>query len=422
MGVSRFLVEHGARVTVTDLRGEEELAESLRQLEGLALEYHLGGHRQSDFVESDLVVVNPAVRRDSPWLRMAREHDVGLTSEMNLFFSLCAAQIIGVTGSNGKSTTTAMIGEVLRRKRKTWVGGNIGWGSLLEKLEQIRPSDLVVLELSSFQLFDLGFLQCSPQVAVVTNIAANHLDWHGTMEEYVKAKQNILRYQKEGDIAILNRFDGQLIEWEGLTPGKVVWYPQEDIKEIELTVPGEHNRMNAAAALVVAEVFEVDREEAKGALKGFKGLPHRLEFIRELEGVRYYNDSIATTPESALAAIDSFAGKKVVILGGYDKKLSLEKLVEKVVGKVEVVMVLGEVRDRLAEMIEKEKQRQNDNFPKCIKAEDFNEAIKTTRKQAQEIALKGDPAIVLLSPGCASYDMFDNFQQLLKRQLLVVTS
>jgi UDP-N-acetylmuramoylalanine--D-glutamate ligase len=405
VGACLFLAERGARITVTDLAGENELAESVEQLRGLPITLHLGGHRDSDFTNSDLIIVNPAVRRNSPWLKLAIENNVPLTSEMNLFFKYCPAPIVGITGSNGKSTTTAMIAEVLKTAGRVWVGGNIGQGSLLAKVDRIQRDDIVVLELSSFQLYDLAQLERSPHVAVVTNIAPNHLDWHGTMDEYVRAKKNVFRFQTRDDYLVLNREDEELIKWGKISKSEVIWFPSKDMKRIELKMPGRHNRMNASAALAVSEIFDVKQETARDVLRDFSGLPHRLEMVREFEGVRYYNDSISTTPESTIAAIEAFEENKVLILGGYDKKISFDQLVQKVVGSVKAVVLLGQVRDTLAELIEREKQSRNENLPICEKADDFDHAIALARKLAQP------GMVVLLSPACASYDMFRNFQQ-----------
>lgn len=405
VGVCRFLAERGARITVTDLAGEDELAESVEQLRGLPITFHLGGHQEGDFTNSDLIIVNPAVRRNSPWLKLATENNVPLTSEMNLFFEYCPTPIVGITGSNGKSTTTAMIGEVLKTAYRVWVGGNIGQGSLLAKVDRIRRDDVVVLELSSFQLYDLAQLERSPHVAAVTNIAPNHLDWHGTMDEYVWAKKNVFRFQTRDDYLVLNREDEELVKWDKMSQSKVIWFPQRNTEWIELKMPGRHNQMNASAALAVGEIYGVKQEIARDVLCGFPGLPHRLEMVREFEGVRYYNDSISTTPESTIAAIEAFEENKVLILGGYDKKIPFDQLVRKIVGSVEAVVLLGQVRDTLAEMIEKEKQSRNEKLPTCEKADDFDKAVALAR----ELARPG--MVILLSPACASYDMFRNFQQ-----------
>jgi len=414
IGVSRFLVGEGARVTVTDLGEEAGLAESLSQLQGLPITFHLGGHQEQDFLESDLVVVNPAVKRNSPWLELARKNRIPLTAEMNLFFERCPAAIVAITGSNGKSTTTAMTRAVLeagaggkagRKYNRVWLGGNIGKDNLLSEVKEIQAEDVVVLELSSFQLYDLGQIRRSPHVAILTNITPNHLDWHGTMDEYVRAKQNILRYQGKEDFAVFNRLDPCFREWQKCTPGQVRWYPAEPMEELKLKVPGRHNQVNAAAALAAGEIFGVDPQAARQALARYESLPHRLELVREFEGVRYYNDSIATTPESVIVAIESFPEKKVIILGGYDKKIPFDELVDKVVGQVEAVILIGQVREKLFELISRRKQSRQESRPVCEFADTLEQAVHLARKLAQP------GSSVLLSPACASYDMFKNFQQ-----------
>jgi UDP-N-acetylmuramoylalanine--D-glutamate ligase len=418
VGVSRFLVGEGAQVTVTDSCGQEELSDSLGMLADIPISFHLGGHKEEDFraVNTDMVVVNPAVRKDSPYLRIARREKLELTSEMNMFFERCPAKIVGITGSNGKSTVTAITAAVLERGlpgqeqvgyHKVWVGGNIGRENLLSRVGEIGTDDVVVLELSSFQLFDLGRIKRSPQVAVLTNIAPNHLDWHGSMKEYVRAKQNILHHQKAGDFAILNRREADFTDWARFAQGEVIWYPQPEEKPIELQVPGEHNRTNAAAALAVGELFGVEPTEARRALSEFTGLPHRLELAGEIDGVRYYNDSVATTPESALAALQAFTEEKVMILGGYDKKISFAALVEELVnsGTVKNVVLMGQVADALAEQIKNCRDKQGASMPMVEKAESLTEAVALARQKAQP------GMVVLLSPACASYDMFSNFQQ-----------
>jgi UDP-N-acetylmuramoylalanine--D-glutamate ligase len=287
---------------------------------------------------------------------------------------------------------------------QVWMGGNIGKENLLCKVDQIKPNDIVVLELSSFQLFDLGQIQRSPHIAIVTNITPNHLDWHGTMEEYVRAKQNILRFQTSDDFAILNHLDPHLAQWHQHTPAQIRWYPPEPMETIKLTVPGTHNQINAAAALAAGEIFGVDKNNALEALQNYQPLPHRLELVREFLGTRYYNDSIATTPESVMVAIDSIPEKKVLILGGYDKKISFDQLIEKIVGSVEAVILIGQVREKLAHQINQQKELKQAKLPLCELAQTLEQAVTLARKYAQP------GSAVLLSPACASYDMFKNFQ------------
>ena len=417
LSVSQFLVKLGARVTVTDLRNETELTDSIERLADLPITWHLGGHVDADFTKAntDVVVVNPAVKPDNEYLKNTQQEKLQLTSEMNIFFDLCPAPIVGVTGSNGKSTTASMTATVLQagayekarsKYRKVWLGGNIGQENLLNHIDRIQLNDLVVLELSSFQLYDLGRIKRSPHLAILTNIAPNHLDWHNTMDEYVKAKQNVLRYQSPNDVAVLNRLDPEFESWPNLTPAKVVWYPPDSQPEIALQVPGRHNQINASAALTAGEIFGVDPAAARKALGNYQALPHRLEFVRELDQVRYYNDSIATTPESAIAALDSFAEPKVFILGGYDKKISFTPLVKKIIDlqSVPTVVLLGQVREKLADEFQRCKLENHTDHPNCVKADSLAQAVNLARQSAPP------GSIVLLSPACASYDMFPNFQ------------
>ena len=413
VGAARFLANRGAQVTVTDLADADQLADSLAQLDDLPITYHLAGHRDEDFTtaRTDLIVANPAVPCHSPYLTLAHTNAVPVTAEICLFFQLCPAPIIGVTGTNGKSTTCAMIAACLEKTaasqdRKLWLGGNIGARSLLENVDRIDPHDFVIVELSSFQLYHLGRLQLSPPIAVLTNLTPNHLDWHGDMQSYTRAKQNILRFQHDTDHAILNQLEPAFRPWPDLTPAAITWYPAKGQDNIDLRIPGRHNQLNAAAALTVARVLSADEESARDALKQFSGLPHRLEFIAEIDGVHYYNDSIATTPASVIAAITTFTEPKVLILGGYDKKIPLDTLAQDIVadGTAETALLIGQVRDELASQIENAKRRQSKNLPKCIPADNLPQAV----AQAQNAAHPG--MIILLSPGCASYDMFKNFQ------------
>lgn len=417
LSVTQFLVKQGARVTVTDLQGEEGLAESIERVADLPIAWHLGGHLDADFTRAntDIVVVNPAVKPHNEYLQKARREKLQLTSEMNIFFNLCPAPIVGVTGSNGKSTTASMTARVLQTGenkktkipyRKVWLGGNIAQENLLGRIERIQPNDLVVLELSSFQLYDLGRIHRSPHLAILTNIAPNHLDWHGAMDEYVKAKKNILRYQSGDDYAVLNRLDPEFKNWLNLTPAKVLWYPPDPQPEIPLQVPGRHNQINAAAALAAGEIVGVDPDDAKQALYEYQALPHRLELVRELDGVRYYNDSIATTPQSAIAALEAFDEPKIFILGGYDKNIPFTPLVKKIIDSksAPLVVLLGQVREKLADEFQRCKKQNQTDCPECAKADSLAQAVQITRQYAPP------GSIVLLSPACASYDMFPNFQ------------
>ncbi|MBI3269765.1 MAG: UDP-N-acetylmuramoyl-L-alanine--D-glutamate ligase [Planctomycetes bacterium] len=426
VGVTRYLVRQGADVTVTDLRPEKDLAESLAALDGYPVRLRLGGHEESDFTSADLVVVNPAVPRASPLLAAALGAGVPLETEMNLFFKLCPAPILGVTGSNGKTTTTALVGSILQRTgRRTWVGGNIG-RSLLDVVEQIHAEGIVVLELSSFQLEDLAGVRKSPHVAVVTNLTPNHLDRHGTMAAYEAAKKNIIAFQTADDHAVLNADDATVLAWEGECRGAVRSFTRKGgrpkdgafldrgdlcvargggefrrvLPASELRIPGLFNVENALAALAASIPYDVPDATAAAALSAFRGVEHRLEFVREALGVRYFNDSIATNPESTLAALETLEGPIVLLAGGYDKKLPVDKLVEGVSRRARAAVLFGATAPDLEARL-----RALGGACAVVRASSLAEAV----DQARGIAVPGD--IVLLSPAFASFDMFRNFAE-----------
>ena len=402
IGVTRWLCGQGAIVTVSDKATAEDLAESLAQLDGLDVTLHLGEHRERDFLDADLLVVNPAVAKDIPPLAAARQAGVPWTTEINLFLERCEAPIVGITGSVGKSTTTAMIGAILATTRPTHVGGNIG-RSLLDTLPAIPPDHLVVLELSSFQLEDLPLVGVSPHVAVVTNLVPNHLDRHGTMEAYAAAKKNLFAFQTPDDVLVLNVNDAAVAAWADETPGRVDWFDEDDEDPFDLALPGRHNQANAQAAWAASRQFGVDRESAAGALRAFTGLPHRLEFVVERNGVRYYNDSKCTTPGGAVVALNAFPSRTAaVILGGYDKGVSFEKLGVVAASRAKAVVALGATADAITAAVQ---EYRSGGVPPIKRADSLPEAVRL----CQQIATNGD--VILLSPACASYDMFVNYEQ-----------
>src|SRR6476661_3530902 len=320
VAAARWLVSEGASVLVTDRAPAEKLGDSLPQLDGLPIEYRLGGHRDADFTSADLVVASPAIPPSNPFLLAAKAAGVPVTTEVRLFIERCPATILGVTGTKGKSTTTAMLGEILRRRFTTFVGGNIG-RSLLPDLERIDKTNIVVLELSSYMLDYLGAMRWSPHVAVVTLIAPDHVEWHGSEAAYVDAKRNVVRFQRPDDFAVLNGESPAAAEFARHTPGRVVTYGVEGRRPFDLIVPGRHNQLNAQGAFAAAGLLGVTWDEAQTALLAFPGLPHRLQLVHEENGVRYFNDSIATIPEAAVAALEAFPPKRVLqIVGGSKKK------------------------------------------------------------------------------------------------------
>ncbi len=426
VAAARFLLQRGAIVTLTDLAKEAELTESLEALAPYApARMVFGRHEEDDFRQADLIVVNPAVKPENPFLKIAQSAGVPLTSEMNLFWQFHQGRSVAVTGSNGKSTTSAMIYEILRHAGfRCRLGGNIG-KSLLEVVEEIQPKDWTVLELSSFQLWDLNRLHPQPNVAVVTNFTPNHLDWHGSLAHYREAKQSLLRRQTCEDVAILNA-DDEVSTWP--TSAKRLGFGETDTgnagvfavagssrdwrvrmhgfdRTISLAewleLPGRHNQHNAAAAIAAGLSAGATLEQAQVALESFLGLPHRLQFVIETAGRRFYNDSIATTPESAMMALAAFTQPIILLAGGYDKGMDLAEMSARIAQRAKAVALLGTTAAILKEHLTKL------GFPA--------ESARICRSLAEAVCWSADCSqagdVVLLSPGCASYDWFQNFAE-----------
>lgn len=416
VGVTRWLAENGARVLLTDKAQPAELESALKQIADLKLELRLGEHRAEDFRDTDLLVVTPAVPDTNEFVRRARDAGVPVTTEINLFVERCRAACVGITGSVGKSTTTAMIGHVLERalpERRVWVGGNLGV-SLLDSLADINERDVVVLELSSFQLARTAAVEWSPRVAVVTNITPNHIDWHGDFGAYVAAKLEILRFQqRERDTLILGDhadLRDRVRKVRGDLRGAWTYGLQDGVptancdgvslrwENVKPAVPGRHNLENAAAALTVAQVLGVQPPAAATALTSFEGLEHRLQRVAVSGGVTYYNDSKSTTPESAITALNAIETPLLIILGGYDKKSDLTCVAEITARRTKFAACIGVTGLTLCEKIRAAGGR----------AELF-ETLAAAVKACRGYATSGDS--VLLSPACASWDMFSDYRQ-----------
>ena len=468
LGAVKFLLDRGAKVTVTDLRPESQLADTLKEFDASRLvRLQCGGHVDADFTEAQLVVVNPAVKPGCPWLAKLRERGVPLTSEMSLFWQHNRGHVVGVTGSNGKSTTTALIAHLLKTAGfAVHLGGNLGV-SLLPIVDQIEPTDWVVLELSSFQLADLDRIQASPEIAVVTNFAPNHLDWHPDLDDYRRAKQTIVRWQTVNSTAVLNADDLDVREWPtagqrvffgrsmsdvpvgcqqavlegdwlrmegknyrvhgregeapaeplleegirldsgsaGASPSRTAPHPTLEIPVGDLLpLPGEHNRMNAAAAICAALAAGVDPATIPAGLQTFRGLPHRLEFVGEVAGRRFFNDSLATTPESAICALRAFPGRLLLLAGGYDKKVDLTAFALEAATRCTAVAWMGQTAPQLESIAAKVSGPSRDtNSPPRRITHTLQEAFDWIWSQSQP----GDT--ILLSPACASFDWFLNF-------------
>jgi len=397
---ARWLARQEAMVTVTDLADENALADSLALLADLPIAaMHLGGHHEEDFQGADLVVVNPAVRPNSPWLQVARQSGARLRTEIELFIEACPAQIVGVTGSNGKSTTAAMIASILRAAgHRALLGGNIG-GSLLEQLPEIDPSDWVVLEISSFQLWHFSPGARMPHVAVVTGCTPNHLDWHETFDHYAAAKQRILVGQTSEDIAVLNTHDPEVASWPHLVRGRLI--PLPPLEELpSLSLPGEHNRVNAACAAAAAMGAGCGRQAVQQGLQSFRGLPQRLQWLAAIEGRQIYNDSTATTPESTIAALQTMEVPVWLLAGGKNKGCNFELLATEIARRTRGAAFFGASREELRRCLAA-KQPQ---LP-CTAVETMEEALRWCWQRSRP----GEA--ILLSPACASTDQFRNFRQ-----------
>lgn len=431
VGAARFFATQGAQVTVTDKRGEADLRPSIEALADLPIRYVLGKHESSDFRGADIVVVNPGVPIDSPLVTMARGAGAQIEREINLLFKLTPNNPkIGITGSNGKSTTTALLGEMLKLSDdRTLMGGNIGKSLLCDCLA-LESGAPLVLELSSFMLEGMRELEESPHVSIVTNLSPNHLDRHVTLDAYYQAKRAILDYQHPEDTVVLNADDPELSQWGAHARGKVIWFstqgePEGDAAFLDgaklvvriggeeevvalrqtLRLPGGHNIANALAASAAALAHGVKPWQIAEALATFNGLPHRLEMVaRTPDNVTFYNDSIATTPESAICALESFEGPITLIAGGYDKGTPFEELGRAIARKVRRVVLVGATAGKIEEAIARASGELM-RGPQIARARNLEDAMKVVR----EGAVSGET--VLLSPACASYDQYRNFQE-----------
>jgi len=411
---AQFAVKAGAKVIVTDLASRQQLIDSISPLEEFPdIEFHLGSHNAIDFEQADIVIANPAVPGDNEFLELARSHNKFITSQINIFFQFCPAQIIGITGANGKSTTAALTAHLLKSagEEKVWLSGNIGNEPLLTIIEQIDPNDLVVLELSSFQIEQLTQIQKAPTVALLTNLTPNHLDRYGTFADYCAAKESIFRFQKRDDkfpaVSIFNAEDKVSAEWFDKyrkDTGRIcITFSADDISEQIrkcFGLPGRANLSNLAAAVAIARHFGIGDDQLKTSLPQFKALSHRLELVAKVNGVSWYNDSKATTPESTIAAIGAFERPRIIIAGGYDKKVAFDELGQKIAKSAKVAILIGQTAEKIAGAI----KASNQNKTRIEFVGSLAEAVQL----ANRLAESGD--VVLLSPACASYDMFENFE------------
>ncbi len=410
---SLFAAKCGGDVLVTDLASEDQLGDSLAALADVDVRYCLGRHETKDFQDADILVVNPAVPVDNEYVRLARQGGALITSQIELFFQLCPAPIAGITGANGKSTTTSLTAHLLGAgvERRLWLGGNIGHQPLLDIVDQITKDDIVVLEISNFQLEQLAQIQAGPHVALITNLTANHLDRHGTFEAYCRVKEGIFKYQTPNPscpaISIFNAEDSITRAWYQKylheAGRRSLAFSADDVPDAyagRFHLPGRANRSNLAAALAIVSCFDADPAKVAAAIDTFKGLPQRCQFVAETRGVRWYDDSKATTPVSTMAALNGIDEPKILIAGGYDKQISFAELGACIARRAKGCVLIGQTADKIAQAIE-----QGGSGVLIQHVCSMDQAV----SKAAEMAESGD--VVLMSPACASYDMFQNYIQ-----------
>jgi UDP-N-acetylmuramoylalanine--D-glutamate ligase len=427
VGVARFLAEAGALVTVTDLRSEEFLAESMADLADLDVRYVLGRHDPADFVDADAIVRNPGVRRENQFLAMARAAGVPIEMEMAIFLSACPAPVIGVTGTKGKTTTSAICGEMLRHWRaETVVAGNMGV-SAVGALARITPDTPVVLELSSWQLEGMDERGIGPQIAIITNISEDHLDTYRDFDDYAETKRSIARHLRPEDSLILNSDDSEVAGAAGRTRARVLWVGTGSLPgpgiavegpgrvsllpeyEGAISVPpnpalrGTHMRLNAAAAAAAALVRGAPIASVRAGLASFTGFPNRMEAIAEIDGILFVNDTAATAPAAAIAGLQAFAERPIhLIAGGADKKLDSSTLAATIADRASTVTFLdGTATPTLRDQV---------IAAGMEGAGPIVSSMGAAVDRASSRAVPGD--VVLLSPGCASFGLFrDEFDR-----------
>lgn len=418
-----YLYEKKAQVTVFDERTIDEISkEIVNKITEYGFEFSFGNNCLEKLQGFNIIFRSPSCLPTRKELQDESNRGAIVTTEVEMLMEMCPCKMIGVTGSDGKTTTTSMINAILQKAGyNTFLGGNIGT-PLFTKLNEMKPEDIVVLELSSFQLMNM---KISPDIAVITNITPNHLNIHKDYEEYIEAKKNIFKNQDENGILILNYDNDITRECSKESNGKVIFFSsctklddgfivdEDIIKECEdkvrkhvlntneVILRGNHNFQNIATALAATKTL-VDTDVAVDAIKEFKPVEHRIEFIREIDGVKWYNDSASSSPTRTLSGINAFKENIILIAGGYDKNLEYEPLAKPVVDKVSTLILIGQTAEKIFDVVKEESDRQNKkiNIYMC-------DSLEQTVQLAKKSARKGD--VVLFSPASASFDMFKDF-------------
>ena len=418
-----YLHEKKAKVTVFDNKKIDDIPkEILDKITTYGFEFSFGSNSLENLKGFNVIFRSPSCLPTKPELKAEAERGAIVTTEIEMLMEMCPCKMIGVTGSDGKTTTTSLINHILEKAGyKTFLGGNIGT-PLFTKLPEMTPEDIVVLELSSFQLMNM---QVSPQIAVMTNVTPNHLNIHKDYEEYIEAKKCIFKNQNENDILILN-YDNEITRnCAKEAKGKVIFFSSKEkldngfivddgvIKECEdkvrkhilntdeVILRGAHNFSNIATALAATKTL-VDTDIAVKAIKEFKPVEHRIEFVREIGGVKWYNDSASSSPTRTLSGLNAFKEDIILIAGGYDKNLDYTPLAKTVVDKVKTLILIGQTAEKIFDAVKEELDKENKKMD-IYMCDSLEETIKIAKKSAQ----KGE--VVLFSPASASFDMFKNF-------------
>ena len=415
----KYLVSLGANVTACDRRSAEDLGVNYTELENLGAKFNLGDGYLNN-LSGDMIFKTPGMRYDVPELLKAKKNGSIVTSEMEVFFDVCPSHIIAVTGSDGKTTTTTLIHKMMTGAGyKTWLGGNIG-NPLLTDTEKMKENDWVILELSSFQLHTM---RKSPEIAVITNISPNHLDMHKDYKEYIDAKKNIMLYQNEGDTLIVNA-DNQVTADIGKSAnGAVKYFSRNGMADVyldrniikrgiveilnikDIKIPGMHNVENYMAAIAAVSGL-VSKEVIVNVAKTFGGVEHRIELVRTLDGVKYYNSSIDSSPNRTINTLRVFPNKVIMIAGGKDKGIPYDEIGSALAEHVKVLILIGATSDKIQEALDAEINKTgNGKDIEVIRATSYEDAVNTARSKAHD----GD--VVLLSPASTSFDMFRNFEE-----------
>lgn len=412
IAAAKFFIDQGADLIISDLQTEKDLAEQIARVKDYAqkqnykgtIEWVMGEHREQDITQTELLVANQAIPITSKYILMAQQANVPVENEITIFFKLCPAPVIGITGTRGKSTTTSLIHHILKTgQQKVHLGGNIATKAALELLPDIKAEDLVVLELSNFMLEYLDLQKRSPHVAVLLNVLADHLSrYGGSMDEYAAVKEVITKYQTSEDTLICNQQNSYTNAIGKRSKARVIWYditdPETDINFSLTTLRGEHNKENVLAAVKCAEHFNISKEKIEEQLASFASLEGRLQFVEQKRGVTYINDTTSTTPVAAVAAIEALKDRPIVLIaGGADKGLDFEDFIQELAGTKAVVWLPGKGTDRIKKLLGAKEYK----FEQ-INASTMTEAVRLASSRAKE----GD--LVLLSPACSSFSSFNN--------------